>query len=37
MQERVALLGGILRISSRVGHGTVVEFRVPFSQADDDR
>jgi signal transduction histidine kinase len=37
MQERVALLGGILRISSRVGHGTVVEFRVPFGQGDDDR
>jgi signal transduction histidine kinase len=36
MRERVALLGGTLRISSRVGHGTVVEFRVPLSKADDD-
>jgi signal transduction histidine kinase len=37
MRERVALLGGTLRVSSRVGHGTVVEFRVPFCETDNDR
>lgn len=36
MKERMALLGGTFRISSRLGHGTVVEFRAPLAKADDD-
>lgn len=36
MRERVALLGGVFRVSSRIGDGTMVEFRVPLGQAQDD-
>jgi signal transduction histidine kinase len=36
MRERVALLGGVFRVSSRIGDGTTVEFRVPLGQAQDD-
>lgn len=37
MRERVALLGGTFRVTSRIGHGTLVEFRVPFGEAHDDQ
>jgi signal transduction histidine kinase len=37
MRERVALLGGVFRISSRIGDGTMVEFRVPLGQVPDDQ
>lgn len=32
MRERVQLLGGTLRLSSMLGHGTTVEFSIPFGR-----
>jgi signal transduction histidine kinase len=31
MQERVQLLGGTLRVSSSLGHGTTVDISIPLS------
>jgi two-component system NarL family sensor kinase len=36
MQERAALLGGTVSVSSRPGQGTLVEAAIPYSMAENE-